>query len=220
MMMVFKRIKTGKSFALVQAILFIAGLLMFICAIQMKFPWNGFSLAGILLSGIVVSTDIKSFTDIFVTLDLKTYSKYFCYFLVISILVGIFWGLVFRHYLNIQLIPGKLGYFTFTAMAIGSVEELIFRGYIQKKLRNLGIAISIIVASLMHTGYKCFIFLILPAVHQTDFFYLFVWTLGVGCISGTLKEFSGNTIVPVTGHAAFDLMAYGDGMVDTWWVWL
>jgi membrane protease YdiL (CAAX protease family) len=220
MMMVLKQIKPGKSLPIVQAILFIFGLLIFISSFQMKFPWSGFSMAGILLSVVVISMDVNSVKDYFIIFDLKTFSKYFFYFLAISILVGLFWGLVFRHYLNLQLIPAKLEYFTFTAMAIGSVEELIFRGYIQRKLQNLGIALSVVGASLMHTLYKCFIFLILPAVHQTDFFYLFVWTLSVGCISGTLKEFSGNTLVPVSGHAAFDLMVYGDGMVDTWWVWL
>jgi membrane protease YdiL (CAAX protease family) len=105
-------------------------------------------------------------------------------------------------------------------MAIGSVEELIFRGYIQRKLRDVGIVVSIVGASAMHTFYKCFIFIVLPSIHQTDYLWLSIWTFCIGCLLGVLKEYSANTMVAVSWHASFDLVVYGDGMVDSWWVWL
>ncbi len=220
MTMFLKWVKSEKSLTLAKTLLFLSGLLIFICLFQLRFPWSGFSVLGILLSGFAITRDIKYYKDFFTLFDIDRFREYFSYFIVISILIGLFWGLVFRHYLNIQIIPGKLGYFTFTAMAIGTVEELIFRGYVQRQLRNLGIIVSILGASLIHSLYKCLIFIVLPTIHPTDFFNLFIWTFGVGCLSGILKELSANTMVPVSGHAVFDLVVYGDGIVDRWWVWL
>jgi len=212
--------QTAQTGSIFQSLIFFCGLLIFICFIQLEFPRNLCSVLGIILSGRIILSEIRSFKDLPCIFDVKKPTEYFGYFFAVSILLGLFWGIVFRQSLNIPIIPEKPGYFAFIAMAIGMVEELIFRGYIQRKLRNIGIVFSIFGASLMHAFYKCFIFIILPVIHPTDFFYLFIWTFVVGSILGALKEFSGNSLVPVSGHAMFDLIVYGDGRIDTWWVWL
>ncbi len=213
-------IQPAKSGAGFRALIFFSGILIFMGFLQLKSPWNCFSVAGICISGAILVQGISSVNDLINLFGVKSISRHIGYFLVISILIGSFWSIVFRHYLNIPLFPERLTRFVFIAVTIGAVEELIFRGYLQRLLRNMGILVSILGASALHSLYKCSIFLILPAKHPTDYFYLFIWTFGVGCISGTLKEISGNTLVSVAGHATFDLIAYGDGLVDTWWIWM
>jgi membrane protease YdiL (CAAX protease family) len=165
-------------------------------------------------------SEIKTVEDFAVLLGVRRFWGNAWYFLIISILFGLLLGFIFRDYQDIHLFPVKLIWFALPAMAIGSVEELIFRGYIQRKLRDVGIVVSIVGASAMHTFYKCFIFIVLPSIHQTDYLWLSIWTFCIGCLLGVLKEYSANTMVAVSWHASFDLVVYGDGMVDSWWVWL
>ena len=199
---------------------FFVGILIFTGLLQAKSPWYYLSFIGVLISVAVIVNEIRTVNDFVVLLGLKRFSGNAWYFFCVSILFGVFWGIIFRDYLDIRLLPVKIIWFALPAMAIGSVEELIFRGYIQQKLRNVGTVVSIVGGSAMHTFYKCFIFIVLPPIHPTDFFWLSIWTFCIGCVLGVLKEYSANTQVPIAGHATFDLIVYGDGMVDSWWVWL
>lgn len=215
------KVSFGKiSFSLIQAELFFCSVLIFVGFLQLPYPFYFLSLAGVMLAVLILSRELNSFRHILVLFDLKKFSGYAIFFLINSILLGIFLGLVFRNYLHITMLSGRLRLFSLTAMAIGMCEELIFRGYIQRKLRNSGLLTAIGGAAIFHTLYKCFVFMVIPPVFHTDFLWLVVLTSVVGCIMGLLKEFSGTTWVPMAGHATFDLIVYGDGMVAAWWVWL
>jgi len=209
-----------KVHSIIYALAFFTGLMIFIWLWQMNPPWKFLSLAGIFVCSSLIVYQVNSFNDLARIFDLRKVSGHAYYYGAISILIGLLWALIFRDYLPIPLLPSRITSFALTAMAIGSVEEIIFRGYIQQKLRSSGMVVSILGASALHTFYKCFLFLVLPAIHPTDYFVLLTWTFPMGCLLGLLKEYSRNTLVPLSGHATFDLITYGDGAIDSWWVWL
>lgn len=199
---------------------FFGGLLLFTGLRQLAFPWKYFSIAGILLSATVLAAEAKSCKDLLRLFDLKKLSGNGYYYGVICLLLGLLWGISFRDYLDISLLPEKASLFAFTAMLTGGVEEIIFRGYIQLKLKNKGILLAVILTSLVHTFYKCFVFRTLPPLYPTNYLYFALWTFTMGCLLGWCKEYGRSTLVPVSGHALFDLIVYGDKMVNAWWIWM
>jgi hypothetical protein len=78
--------------------------------------------------------------------------------------------------------------------------------------------ISIFIAAITHTIYKCVLFFSLEAVELVNIGFLAIWTLVIGLFLGAMKEFSGSCYVPVIFHVVFDILVYGDGAIDTWWV--
>lgn len=209
-----------KSHSYIAVLVFFSGLLLFIALRQFASPWKYLSVSGILLSAAVLAFEARSYKDLTRLFDLKKLSGDGYYYGVICLLLGLLWGIGFRDYLGISLLPEKATLFALTAMVTGAFEELIFRGYIQLKLQNKGIFWAVILTSLAHTFYKCFIFWTLPPVYATDYLYFALWTFTMGCLLGYLKQYGRSTLVPVSGHALFDLIAYGDKMVNAWWVWM
>jgi len=90
----------------------------------------------------------------------------------------------------------------------------------QKKLLKTGIVPAICATSALHTFYKCFVFLVLPPVVATDYLYFALITFSLGCLLGLLKVYGRSTWAPLSGHALFDLIAYGDKMIYAWWIWM
>jgi membrane protease YdiL (CAAX protease family) len=215
-----RSIAARKDHAIVYALVFFGGLLLFIGLRQLVSPWKYLSMAGILFSAAVIVAEVKTFNDLVKLFDLKKLSGKGHYFLIISILLGLLWGITFRDYLHIPMLPQKIVLFAFTAMLTGGIEEIIFRGYIQLKLQKTGVFWSVLGTSGMHTFYKCFIFWVLPPVYYTDYFYFALWTFTMGCLLGWLKAYGRSTWIPVAGHAFFDLVVYGDKMVNAWWIWM
>lgn len=101
---------------------------------------------------------------------------------------------------------------------IGATEELIFRGYIQFRSREFGVIISILIAAITHTVYKYVLFSSLSAIEVVNLGFLIFWTMVVGLILGIMKELSGSCWVPIIFHVVFDILVYGDGAIETWWV--
>lgn len=215
-----KRLWGEKISNAIQVIIFFSGILIFIWFLKKEFPWHYFSISGIIISTAVLMRDVRSTVDMILAFDLRKLKEKSIYLLVIALLAGILLAMVFRDYLSIRLLPRKLVFFTMTAVLIGSAEEIIFRGYIQRKLRKISIILAVTSSSFLHTCYKCAIFLFLPPFHEINYLLLFFWTMVIGSLLGILKELSGSTFVPIAAHGSFDLVAYGDGMIHAWWVWM
>lgn len=170
---------------------------------------------------LIIGRKIQSWKDFQYFFDIYLPSRSSIYYLLIGSLVGLFFALVYRDYSKINLWPAKLNYFAIVAPLVGATEELIFRGFLQKRVRQIGIASSIIIASLFHTVYKSVFFFSRHSYGEINLFYLIKWTLIVGIIFGILKEFAKNSLPPICGHAIFDLVAYGDRPMSMapWWIW-
>ncbi len=99
--------------------------------------------------------------------------------------------MLFRWKFGLHWFPGALGRFAPAAAAIGGVEELLYRGYVQGRLNRINGVLGVIGAAAAHTAYKIALFLPpvlglsngLPAGGRVDWLVLVFWTFSAGCCS-------------------------------------
>ncbi len=110
--------------------------------------------------------------------------------------------------------------FAAVAALIGSMEELVYRGYVQGRLKALGAVAAPLLAAALHTAYKVSLFAFPPHPDdRVDLMALAALTFVFGALAGLLRERSGTVWPCLAVHVAFDLLVYGDGATVPWWVW-
>jgi membrane protease YdiL (CAAX protease family) len=132
---------------------------------------------------------------------------------------GIVTGIMYRWRLGYSLVPDHWGWFALLAGLIGSVEELVYRGYIQGRLGNLGPVLAVVVAALYHAAYKWVLFVVPPPPEGTNLLMLAVIPFAGGLFKGALREITGSVAPPVAAHASWDVIVYGELSRAPWWVW-
>lgn len=111
--------------------------------------------------------------------------------------------------------PHNLRPFAIMAMLIGSMEELVFRGWMASSLKNRNAAV--IIPALAHAAYKSTLFLSPMVLYDLDVAGLFQNTLLLGILLGLTRQITGSVWPAVVAHALFDLVVYGDAAMP-WWV--
>ena len=195
-----------------------AGILLFAGFIHQSFPRVLAAIGGLVATAAVIGYSIRNvkFTKAFGIdrLDRKVLLYSFP-----GIALGIILGVLCRQRFELSLIPAGITGVAIVAPLIGTMEELVFRGYLQGQLRIVGKGFSVITASAFHTSYKLLVILTLSMPLQFDFFYLIIWTFVGGILNGILRELSESTIPPVLAHAIFDIVLYGGLATAPVWVW-
>lgn len=217
---VYQMIKSRKRYQSVigELILFFTGIILFTYLARQKGLLFFLSFSGLILSASVVAMHAKSWHELNDAFGLKWIKGLNLYFIPLSILAAIFFSLLYRRFLSLDLFPQHIISFAIVAALIGATEELIFRGYIQSRSREFGIILSILIAASTHTVYKYVLFSSLSAVQEINMGFLVFWTMTVGLILGIMKEYSGSSYVPILFHVVFDILVYGDGTIEPWWV--
>jgi membrane protease YdiL (CAAX protease family) len=201
------------------AILCSLGLMIFSFFIHYKFPAVLFSYGALIIVAFVISQHLRSLVDLKnVTGEINLSAKSLIYILT-GIGIGLGMAVLYRWHLNAPLFPVSLLPFAFVAALIGSMEELVFRGFIQEQVRNVNGLFSIFFGAFSHTGYKCCLFLAPVISPGIDIGFLAVWTFGAGILSGTIRHFSKSVWPSVIAHALFDILVYGESVHPPWWVW-
>jgi membrane protease YdiL (CAAX protease family) len=214
-----KKAAFKSSAGIFKIILFIAGLLVFAGFTHHSVPLIFVSFAGLLVSVLVIVSGIHAFKDFYVLFDWYKLSGKSMFYLPASIIAGLFFGIIYRDYLHIDILPSGFTGFAIVAMAIGSSEEILFRGYLQSQIRKFNVVLSVITATCAHTAYKLLLFIPYRSQPDIEITFILQWTMLGGLVFALLKEFSKNSVYPVISHALFDLLVYGDGLVTPWWVW-
>ena len=207
------------AFGIFKILLFVGGLLIFAGFSHQSVPFIMISFAGLLISTLVIVIDIHTIKDLYAIFSWYQFSKKNIYYLPVSLAVGIAFGILYRNYLHVDILPVKFTGFALVAAAIGSSEEILFRGYLQSQIRNLNVILSIFAATCAHAAYKLLLFLPYQSEPDIEITFILQWTLLGGLVFALLKEFSQNSIYPVLSHALFDILVYGDNIVTPWWVW-
>ena len=92
------------------------------------FPLKFLSVAGLVMSAVIISNQINSVDRLAETFGLMVpYPKY--RYSVIGFLVGVILALNYRLFQGMSLMMESLGWFVVIAALIGASEELIFRGF-------------------------------------------------------------------------------------------
>jgi membrane protease YdiL (CAAX protease family) len=209
----------SKFTAAIESVLFLGGLLSFIW-----FPLHShFSvlrmLPCLIVPALVVGKHIRSVRDFFTVFDIRSVTRKTVLYLPVASLTGLLLGMLYREYIHLPVFPSRMTSFALTAAVIGTVEELLFRGFLQAQLRKINAAASVVMATAAHTTYKVTLFAALQGVFNTNLIFLLIWTFLSGLIFGVIKEYSRNVIFPATGHVVFDLVVYGGSTLTPWWVW-
>jgi len=114
--------------------------------------------------------------------------------------------------------PAGLGAFCAAAVAIGAAEEIVYRGFVQGRLRRWGALAAAGAAAGTHAAYKAALFCLPDVPVRADLFRLAVGTAAVGLVFGLMREAFGHLAFPLAAHVAFDAVAYGDLSAAPWWV--
>jgi len=140
-------------------------------------------------------------------------------FMLAGALLGIVAGADYRHYQAVSVFPTRIFIFSLVACSIGATEEVVYRGFIQGALQPSGAAGAVILTSLLHTLYKCSLFMQPQLPDRIDLQFLASATFIGGLVAGGLRVLSGSVLAPITAHLFYDLIVYGDYQSAPWWVW-
>jgi len=133
--------------------------------------------------------------------------------------VGVGAAVAYRAHCGWSLVPETFASFALVAALVGGAEEIVYRGYVQGRVRRLGIVGAVILAAALHTAYKSALFAIPPDGAATDVAFVATWTLLGGLVFGALRALCGNVWPALAAHVAFDLAAYAEQASPPWWVW-
>ena len=147
------------------------------------------------------------------------FSKRASAFTTFAIVLGCAAGLLYRWAYDMAPVPAAFGLCAPAAVLIGVTEEILYRGYIQGRMRRFGPLQAAALASLCHSAYKCALFLMHDQPVKIDLWLLGVLTFAGGLGLGMLKERSGSLLPSMAAHGVFDLIAYGEHARAPWWVW-
>jgi membrane protease YdiL (CAAX protease family) len=177
------------------------------------------AVGGLLLASLIISFSVTRDRGIYLLLGSgRSVKKIFVYALS-GFIVGVILAVIYRIRIGLSLIPVTLTLNAIISPLIGMTEELVFRGYVQGKLKTFGIFISIILAATAQAFYKFLVLKSLPLDVGIDFSWLFLITLLIGLIIGASRELSGSIVPAMALHAAFDIFFYGDFSEIPLWVW-
>ena len=146
-------------------------------------------------------------------------SKKVLIFMLAGALLGIAAGADYRHYQAVPVFPAQIFIFSLVACSIGATEEVVYRGFIQGALQPSGATGAVILTSLLHTLYKCSLFMQPQLPDRVDLQFLASATFIGGLVAGGLRILSGGVLAPITAHLFYDLIVYGDYPSAPWWVW-
>jgi len=196
-----------------------AGMCLFALLVHSEWPWNLASAAGLILAADAVWHSFQTEGAPGIAIGLSPLCRKVALWLVPGCLLGMALGVLFRVVSGTGALPAGVGQFVLVAAAIGAVEELVFRGFVQGRLRQLGWPAAVVLAAAAHTAYKSALFAAPPAGVEIDHVFLAVWTLIGGVAFGLLRQGSGSVLPPVAAHVAFDVVVYGELAQAPWWVW-
>ncbi len=171
------------------------------------------------MSAVIISSNIRSCTDLKKITGEIIPDRTTILYTIAGISAGLILAIVYRWYLDISLLPGSFHSFVVVAALIGSMEELVFRGFLQVHVRSINGPFSVLFSTLAHTGYKCCLFLSPSLMPQIDITFLALWTFGAGLFFGAIRHLSDSILPSLAAHALFDILVYAEFTNAPWWVW-
>jgi len=185
-------------------------------------PWILVSVAGFLLTAAAIAPTLRSRTQSAVLMGISSFTRKTILFTLVGLIVGVAGGLRHRAALGLPLYPsGGLQAFVIVACLIGATEELVYRGWLQGRIRIFGWPVAVAMAAIAHGLYKTSLFAWPSGFSGVDMdcVRIGLQAAAMGIIPGLLREFSGSVVPAIMAHAAFDFIVYGAVAHAPWWVW-
>jgi membrane protease YdiL (CAAX protease family) len=217
---------SGRTQPLPEALLAAEGMVLFALFVRSGWPWSLDSYLGLALAALAVLLSLRRERTIAGLLGLVPFGRRAALMGLLGAALGFAFGLLFRWKFGLHWFPGALGPFAPAAAAIGGVEELLYRGYVQGRLNRINGVLGVVGAAAAHTAYKVALFLPPalglsygpPAGVRVDWLVLVFWTFSGGLFFGVLRQAARNVAPALAAHAAFDVVVYGELARAPWWV--
>jgi membrane protease YdiL (CAAX protease family) len=210
----------GSGHPVSEALAVAAGLAGFALCSHQGLPWIIAGATGFLLAASTLGWSLVRVPRPAALLGFASCSRRIAFFTAGGCVLGLGLGGLHRWRLGLPLAPvGGLEAFAALACLIGATEELVYRGWLQGRLRELGWPVAVLGAAVAHAGYKTLLFAWPGETAPVNLLVIGFWTVTGGVFFGWLREFSGSLLPPLFAHAVFDLMTYGAVARAPWWVW-
>jgi membrane protease YdiL (CAAX protease family) len=197
-----------------------AGMVLFAFFSHQGLPWTIISVVGLLVTAVTIEQSFRSATSMAGLLGLSQFSRRGVLFAAVGCAVGAGFGVLYRISQGMSVFPASgLEAFVAVACLIGATEELLYRGWVQGRLRVLGWPAAVVFAAASHAAYKTALFAWPPDPMYINYSFVALWTFVGGIIFGLIREFSGTVVPLMLAHAMFDLLVYGAVARAPWWVW-
>ena len=203
---------------LAEAAIAAAGMCLFALFVHDRLPWRMLALAGLVVAALALHRAIVTVPSPADLLGLRLRGRRASVCLVAGLALGAGLAVLLRWRWDAGPLPGALHVFVIPAALIGMAEELVYRGYVQGRLRVLKAPWAMILAAAAHTAYKCALFCRADAV-AVNYVFLAPATMLGGMAFGALRALAGSVWPAVAAHACFDVLVYGDCKQAPWWVW-
>ena len=196
-----------------------AGMVLFALFVRSGLPLVVMAAVGLVVTAVAVAHAFRAEPTPAAILGFLPFSRKVVAYVAVGCALGAALGVIFRIVREMGPLPSGLGRFVFVAVLIGAAEEVLYRGYIQGRLRRLGWVVAVPLAAAAHTAYKVSLFALPPEGVTIDLEFLAVWTLIGGALFGALRQLSGSVLPPLAAHVLFDIVVYGEHAQAPWWVW-
>jgi membrane protease YdiL (CAAX protease family) len=196
-----------------------AGMVVFaLFAHSLSVPF-AFSAAGLTLTAAALVRGVVRSRSPLVLFGLAPVARKTALYAALGAALGLALGVWYRRHIGAPPLPEAFKGFGLVAAVIGGAEEILYRGYVQGRVRRLGPIAAVACAALLHTAYKSALFAFPGAAMTIDLEFIVAATFIGGLIFGALRQLSGNVLAPLAAHAAFDLIVYSELAEAPWWVW-
>lgn len=196
-----------------------SGLCIFALFAHSDLPLGALSICGLVVAALAMGYSLSREQEPLSVLGLSRPSRLALTLAFACCVFGLALGILYRWYCEWPMLPQTLRWFAPVAALIGGIEEVVYRGYLQGRLRMLGVSAAVVLAALGHTAYKSALFVFATTSANTDFVFLAAWTFLGGALFGIFRQVSKSVIPPMAAHMCFDIVVYGDLASAPWWVW-
>jgi membrane protease YdiL (CAAX protease family) len=180
--------------------------------IHHPFPFRLLSFTAIIAVAMVIAKDRNIFETVIPQRSVHLKSAW----MVIGAVASYITAREFRNDADLPILISRLTSFASVAVLIGTLEELLFRGWMLSQFKR-SIWIGVLVTSIAHASYKALLFSSPHMTYSIDALYLFVLTFRAGLFLGLSRVVSGSIWPAIIAHALFDILIYGDQSAP-WWV--
>jgi membrane protease YdiL (CAAX protease family) len=202
-----------------EALICSVSLVVFSSFIHTGFPLKLISISSLVIASFLLSRQLHNLKDFWLNRNETEPVKALFLYCLAGIVPGILLAMFYRWHLGISLIPSSIHSFVIIALLIGSLEELVFRGFLQEQVRSINGPVAILFSSISHTGYKCCLFILPASALVIDIPNLAIWTFLFGILFGSVRHFTKSIIPSLIAHALFDIVVYAEFVNAPWWVW-
>ncbi|MGB2755554.1 MAG: CPBP family intramembrane glutamic endopeptidase [Phycisphaerae bacterium] len=196
-----------------------AGMVLFALFAHSLSATFAFSAAGLTLTAAALVRAVVRSRSPLILFGLAPVARKTALYAALGAALGLGLSVWYRWHIGAPPLPEAFRGFALVAALIGSAEEVLYRGYVQGRVRRLGPVGAVACAALLHTAYKSALFALPGAAATIDLEFIVAATFIGGLVFGALRQLSGNVLAPLAAHAAFDLVVYAELAAAPWWVW-